>query len=634
MNRSAIKLTSLLLVLTLLISACSGSSNDEDERKTTESIGGTVELQPLFYSETSDGYEGGVRDITIELSESKKDAISVAISDDEVEGSGAQWEAAAWNAMAVSTLVTGASLNKRQFIVDASGFIDGPSAGALMTVGAISLIRGDKIKRNVTMTGTINPDGTVGPVGGIQYKLEGAAEANKRLVLIPAGQSVELDENGREVDLIELGEDLGIRVREVSSIYEAYEAFTGVELPKFDTSIEPELTDSQIRALSEIVEQYSDNYIETTSTLTSFPAGLESLQEWLDAADLQYQEAQDLIDKDQPAAALSRIRESYGYAIAINAIIDYFETEAISGAEVAEDVIKELDDTFIALFDDLSEELEDYDVKNLADAATLIDAYGTLTIGVGIETIAVDLVNGSSPGEYNPVNAITYIATAIAGVEIQSKVFDEFSNDNGPDLDQVVKPEVVADFFRKSADANIAAFSNSIVKEIQDAAQGTQEEAIELLKQADPTVALVFNSQEVERLAEEVYGDIDNLAYAQLGAAVELYSRSSQLIAGYYSLGVPTVIDGQVEINSFRSEKAFKSAKDLAKEQLAGVSRVLEAKNVEPIFVASAYELANYQESDENPGEAIRTLSIYWKGFVAGRVLTYLGGFPRAGLKN
>ena len=39
------------------------------------------------------------------------------------------------------------------------------------------------------MTGTINPDGTVGPVGGIPYKVDGRErKPRRRVMLIPTGQ--------------------------------------------------------------------------------------------------------------------------------------------------------------------------------------------------------------------------------------------------------------------------------------------------------------------------------------------------------------------------------------------------------------------------------------------------------------
>ncbi len=67
------------------------------------------------------------------------------------------------------------------------GKVDGPSAGALMTIGVLAAVRGDTPKPDAAMTGTINPDGTIGPVGGIRFKIEGAAEKGMKLVLIPAG---------------------------------------------------------------------------------------------------------------------------------------------------------------------------------------------------------------------------------------------------------------------------------------------------------------------------------------------------------------------------------------------------------------------------------------------------------------
>lgn len=77
----------------------------------------------------------------IELRETKSDNITVAISDDEVQGSGDQWEASAWRPKqsTVSALMMAFfSEIKTQFQLMLLAFIDGPSAGALMTVGAFT----------------------------------------------------------------------------------------------------------------------------------------------------------------------------------------------------------------------------------------------------------------------------------------------------------------------------------------------------------------------------------------------------------------------------------------------------------------------------------------------------------------
>ncbi len=89
------------------------------------------------------------------------------------------------------------------------------------------------MKPDITMTGTINPDGTVGPVGGIPEKIQGAADEHVKTVLIPAGQRNSPSEaDGSLVDVVAEGRRLGVDVREVRDVYEAYSAFTGEQLPR------------------------------------------------------------------------------------------------------------------------------------------------------------------------------------------------------------------------------------------------------------------------------------------------------------------------------------------------------------------------------------------------------------------
>jgi predicted S18 family serine protease len=48
-----------------------------------------------------------------------------------------------------------------------SPIIGGPSAGGIMTVATISLLQGWELSNKTVMTGMINPDGSIGPIGGI-----------------------------------------------------------------------------------------------------------------------------------------------------------------------------------------------------------------------------------------------------------------------------------------------------------------------------------------------------------------------------------------------------------------------------------------------------------------------------------
>jgi hypothetical protein len=99
---------------------------------------------------------------------------------------------------------------------------DGPSAGAAMTVGFIAVMKGEPIQRGIAITGTIEPSGRIGPVGGIADKIRAAAREGYRTVLIPQGQFLDARWN-----LGSLALDLNMTVKEVSSIDEAYELMTG-----------------------------------------------------------------------------------------------------------------------------------------------------------------------------------------------------------------------------------------------------------------------------------------------------------------------------------------------------------------------------------------------------------------------
>ena len=100
--------------------------------------------------------------------------------------------------------------------------IGGPSAGAAMTVGAIATLNGWTVRDDVLMTGTINPDGTVGPVGGVPEKAAAAAQAGVVRFLFPAGQEVSALGDARIVDLAEYcAQELGIECIPVADVIDA-----------------------------------------------------------------------------------------------------------------------------------------------------------------------------------------------------------------------------------------------------------------------------------------------------------------------------------------------------------------------------------------------------------------------------
>jgi len=99
----------------------------------------------------------------------------------------------------------------------------GSSASSAIAVGVIAAWRGDAIRSGVVLTGVITAGGGIEEVGDLPAKLQGAAEANMRAMLVPKGEA-----KTPEWDLFELGRKRNIRVVEVGTLQEAYEFMTGI----------------------------------------------------------------------------------------------------------------------------------------------------------------------------------------------------------------------------------------------------------------------------------------------------------------------------------------------------------------------------------------------------------------------
>ena len=76
-----------------------------------------------------------------------------------------------------------------QVTVD-SGAVGGPSAGLAFTLGIMDVMTPGSLTggHKVATTGTINPDGTVGPIGGIEQKVYAVKASGAELFLVPRSE--------------------------------------------------------------------------------------------------------------------------------------------------------------------------------------------------------------------------------------------------------------------------------------------------------------------------------------------------------------------------------------------------------------------------------------------------------------
>ena len=118
------------------------------------------------------------------------------------------------------------------YITSSSVEVGGPSAGSAFTMAAMSILSGKPLNPNVAMTGTANPDGSVGIVGDVSQKSEAAANQHIKTFLYPSTDSISssalsYDEAHGEIPI------------PVSSEYEAFQYFTGYNVtPTLNYTIE------------------------------------------------------------------------------------------------------------------------------------------------------------------------------------------------------------------------------------------------------------------------------------------------------------------------------------------------------------------------------------------------------------
>lgn len=119
--------------------------------------------------------------------------------------------------------------------------IEGQSAGAALTIATVAVLQNKSLNQGAIITGTISPNGRIGPVGAIFAKAKASKEAGATLFLVPKGQGTQINYRPEQkcekigpvifctteykAEKIDISKDVGIEVKEVSDIDEALKYF-------------------------------------------------------------------------------------------------------------------------------------------------------------------------------------------------------------------------------------------------------------------------------------------------------------------------------------------------------------------------------------------------------------------------
>ncbi len=144
----------------------------------------------------------------------------------------------------VAKNITGIDANKYDLVYNIyanASVIGGESAGAALTLATIAVLQNKSLREDIVITGTINHDGTIGPVLAILPKAKAAKAHNATIFLVPLLQSREITYETRKhcedfgptefcteeqvPKRVNISEEAGIEVIEVENIQDAMKYF-------------------------------------------------------------------------------------------------------------------------------------------------------------------------------------------------------------------------------------------------------------------------------------------------------------------------------------------------------------------------------------------------------------------------
>lgn len=658
----AIRVLSILLVLSLIIVSCGGDDADptatsapadeptatavadqsdptptaeveptatpEPESTATEEpqASGPISVDALWFATDANNVYGGTSRVRVQVrpNESGDGEIRVGFFESEVAGSGPQWRAAGWMAVITASLILGEDPSKYEFSFDVAGRIDGPSAGALMTAAVLAGYLGHEVNPEVTMTGTINPDGTVGPVGGIPHKIAGAAEAGKTVVLVPSGQRFDYDySRGQSVDLVQVGQQAGVDVRLVADIFTVYNALTGENLPRVESAGQASMPAGAFDKLRAAATDWYARYQSERSRFTALPADVQEYRyEIIDIADFYAVEADRLLGEGQVSNAFRYAWQAAALARVATQAAELDDLYLSSGVDP---MISRLESSQSAVtrMSAVRQKIEAENPRTSSDAVAIMDSSANLSIAQGLIFEAEDALYNLQFTEYTEDDILAAIYAAAFNYALADIYLDlsedslavgiGFGSTPAPSLEVL---EAISDTLRRGAEANIVYFESIIIEPWAQANGVSPDIARYYFQQADTDYLTAVAAVNGAGILAGAMNKPEAQASMWLGASMTAYSSSAAVIAKYYSLGAQ--VDEFGYIYGYDRSTALADMLDLAdqraREWMNGVA------DEDPVSSLFYYENARIQRQGD-PVDQLDALRNFWQSAVLSEVL-------------
>ncbi len=570
----------------------------------------SLSVYALGYYTLPDGTSGGrVHPLGVTVGGVEAGKTRVGFFESEVGGSGDQWRSAGWNAVLTAAQITEFQPAATQVAFDIQGQVDGPSAGAMMTVAVIAATRGDTIADDAAMTGTINPDGMIGPVGGIRHKIAGAAGAGLQRVLIPAGLQIEIDEDDQATDLIQHGQTLGVEVIPVGDIYEAYEVLTGVRLrePPLDTPLPPAKPKFREMTLKKI-RLWNRRYQTALATYQALPESTkwEESDERIEMAKESARSAENLIRENRLGAALDDA--------VMSAVVAYIAMEWARSYERFERGGMERMQAHVRSTSWLDAEiakcgtaLRYYRPTTLDQASCYLSAASLLMVAEGYNHMG--RVIAANPAE--DVEDLETQLLEVGRCNIIAWLNALYAQDcldiaevcEGHPMAENAPIQSIARFYDRGVDANTAVFDSLMIDPTAKSLKLSPQVLKLRLMEKDEDFAIVeILRKQLPALLDKHFGQGRQRDLAYLAGVLTLHHYACGLVAKYYSLDAE--LDENMYVKSYRRESALNRwldrSTDLCREKIRRLKQDFDMDSFHLDFEAA--EVGSRRDATEKLG--------------------------------
>jgi hypothetical protein len=584
---------------------------------------------------------GGMTPVKLATAPNPDGSVQVGIYQESAGSTGPQWRAGVWMSAVVAATTLDKDLTDFTFSASSGGYIDGASASGLMAGGFLAAMTGAPLVPTATMTGTINPDGTIGPVGGIPERFLGAIERGKKRLGYPIGMRMAKSEaTGELVDLVALARQHGAEAVEIADVHEAYKLLTGKTLPEPlpVTEAEMALDKATTAALETKYKEWQARVGTDWATLVQLenagrlPPMLVAMRTY---AKNYAETAEALHKRGLVGAAYSRMLAAWAFGSATTQAYDVLQKVQAGNITAAVDAIKaldRLDETTTAVLEKIGTlrpntlgghlemmaafeaALRGYVFKQMASmsieqtAAYLQSLQGIPTAQLGSPEAADKVMQAVAP-------PLLYVARTIAESTLATQEL-EFEPEQSVQYSCSI-PNVVrmSTSLQSAGAAALDYFDTLLTEPLAQEAKISEDEARNRIAQLEPDYYVAFVTS---RLGNGPLDDLKaawgehSLAWGLLSlAGSELaYYDTAGLIAKYYSLEAHA--DDSGKIARVEHDKAFTFM--LAAAERSARASAHEAKiaaGAIPVQAKLAYQLAQV-ERDGDLGDKLDALSEYW----------------------